>query len=115
MSTFTFDFDLQDDLDESFDAISLQDPRPIQSSSSIEKQLLPAEEIPLSALVRRRSNPLSYISIRYYSSPRSQKRSHILLSHYLALITQSRDETSSMRVSNFFSDRYTTTEMQSGR
>jgi hypothetical protein len=56
MSAFTFDFDLQDDLDESFDAISLQDPlRSIQSNSvekELQQQLLPAEEIPLSALVR---------------------------------------------------------------
>ena len=68
MSAFTFDFDLQDDLDESFDAISLQDPRSVQSSTSIEKeQLLPAEEIPLSALVRGPLQPpFPIISIRYY-------------------------------------------------
>ena len=61
MSAFTFDFDLQDDLDESFDAISLQDstavpPRPadgaiIPEGITSEKEL-PTEEIPITALVR---------------------------------------------------------------
>jgi hypothetical protein len=58
MSCFTFDFDLEDDLDESFDAITPQKPA---AASSIDKILvsesapegaIPAEEIPLSTLVR---------------------------------------------------------------
>jgi hypothetical protein len=58
MSAFTFDFDLEDDLDESFDAIPLQGEA---AASSIDKTLapdnvpgseIPAEEIPLSTLVR---------------------------------------------------------------
>ena len=52
MSAFTFDFDLEDDLDESFDAIPLQGSAAVLSvdkTSSGEE--IPAEEIPLSALV----------------------------------------------------------------
>jgi len=56
MSSFTFDFDLKDDLDESFDAITPQKPA---AASSVDKTLvsesasggaIPAEEIPLSTL-----------------------------------------------------------------
>lgn len=68
MSSFTFNFDLEDDLDESFDVITPQNP---PAASSIDKTLvsdsepggaIPAEEIPLSTLVRdnifkRRSLP----------------------------------------------------------
>jgi protein-histidine N-methyltransferase len=54
MSAFTFDFDLEDDLDESFDAIP---PHSTIDSSECgvapsRSEELPAEEIPLSALVR---------------------------------------------------------------
>jgi hypothetical protein len=55
MSCFTFDFDLEDDLDESFDALTPQKPA---AASSTDKTLaspegaIPAEEIPLSTLVR---------------------------------------------------------------
>lgn len=58
MSCFTFDFDLEDDLDESFNVITPQKP---PASPSIDKTLvsdgapegaIPAEEIPLSTLVR---------------------------------------------------------------
>ena len=59
MSSFTFDFDLEDDLDESFDVITSQKPT---AASSIDKTpvsesapggaIVPAEEIPLSTLVR---------------------------------------------------------------
>jgi hypothetical protein len=58
MSSFTFDFDLEDDLDESFDVITPQKPA---APSSVDKTLvpesapagaIPAEEIPLSTLVR---------------------------------------------------------------
>jgi hypothetical protein len=57
MSAFTFDFDLEDDLDESFDAIPLQgsaavpsvDKTPTPERTSGEE--ISAEEIPLSALV----------------------------------------------------------------
>ena len=58
MSSFTFNFDLEDDLDESFDVITPQNP---PAASSIDKTLvsdsepggaIPAEEIPLSTLVR---------------------------------------------------------------
>jgi hypothetical protein len=60
MSSFTFDFDLEDDLDESFDAIPPQGPvaaPPIDKTLISESTLggaMPAtaEEIPLSALVR---------------------------------------------------------------
>jgi hypothetical protein len=57
MFAFTFDFDLEDDLDESFDAIPLQGSAAL---SSVDKTSTPehasgaeitAEEIPLSALV----------------------------------------------------------------
>ncbi|KAH9989228.1 hypothetical protein BJV77DRAFT_1018453 [Russula vinacea] len=57
MSAFTFDFDLEDDLDESFDAIP---PQELASVSSLDKTLvsegapggaMPAEEITLSVLV----------------------------------------------------------------
>jgi len=59
MSAFTFDFDLEDDLDESFDAIPPHEPAAVPST--IDKTLvpegapggvIPAEEITLSALVR---------------------------------------------------------------
>ena len=55
MSAFTFDFDLEDDLDESFDAIP---PKPTQNVPPIDAVQAPdgteqiAEEIPLSELVR---------------------------------------------------------------
>jgi hypothetical protein len=58
MSAFTFDFDLEDDLDQSFDAIPPQEPAAVPS---IDKTLFSeggsggeilAEEITLSALVR---------------------------------------------------------------
>jgi hypothetical protein len=53
MSAFTFDFDLEDDLDESFDAIPPHEPAAVPS---IDKTLVskgePAKEISLSALVR---------------------------------------------------------------
>ena len=57
MSAFTFDFDLEDDLDESFDAIP---PQESASVSCIDKTIvsegapggvIPAEEITLSVLV----------------------------------------------------------------
>jgi hypothetical protein len=109
MSAFTFDFDLEDDLDESFDAISLQDstaavpPLP-HSIASVAQEELPAEEIPLSALVRALlalylfSTPPGTKSYHHqYSSPRSPKRYRIRPSRYPAAITHSRDETSSMR------------------
>jgi hypothetical protein len=64
MSTFPFDFDLEDDLDESFDAISLQDSAKDRASAVVPppsvlpecrvapSEELPMEEIPLSTLVR---------------------------------------------------------------
>jgi len=61
MSAFTFDFDLEDDLDESFDAIPLQEPATVSSINktlALEHELgttsteISAEEISLSALVR---------------------------------------------------------------
>ncbi len=64
MSSFTFDFDLQDDLDESFDFDAIP-PQGMAAAPSINKNpvpegtpqaggvMLPADEIPLSALVRR--------------------------------------------------------------
>jgi hypothetical protein len=92
MSGFTFDFDLEDDLDESFDAIPLQEPATAPSISKNKTLALehhepkpgteiPAEEIPLSALVR-----LSFSSVRgprlmygrQCSSPRSPRRSRTL-------------------------------------
>ena len=93
MSAFTFDFDLEDDLDESFDAISLQGSTTVPS---VDKTLTPerasgeeisAEEIPLSALV----SPIYHFIVltasfhrvlssdRQRSSPRSPKRSHTRL------------------------------------
>ena len=60
MSSFTFDFDLEDDLDETFDVTPPQKPT---TASSIDKTIasecapggaMPAEEIPLSTLVRDR-------------------------------------------------------------
>jgi len=62
MSAFTFDFDLEDDLDESFDAVPLQQST---AAPSTDKTLtpqgepaneIPAEEIPLSSLVRTTSS-----------------------------------------------------------
>ena len=96
MSAFTFDFDLEDDLDESFDAIPLQGPA---AATSVDKTLkperasggeeIPAEEIPLSALVSP-IYTLSFLAallpsrpnkhpIGQRSSPRSPKRSHTRL------------------------------------
>jgi hypothetical protein len=53
MSAFAFDFDLEDDLDESFDVIPPHEPAAVPS---IDRTLVsegePAEEIALSALVR---------------------------------------------------------------
>ena len=88
MSAFTFDFDLEDDLDESFDAIP---PQELASVSSLDKTLvsegapggaMPAEEITLSVLVSDNSQKKlvpslqSYV-IRQRSSPLSPKRSRI--------------------------------------
>ena len=90
MSAFTFNFDLEDDLDKSFDAIPPQEPAAVPS---IDKKLvseggsggeIPAEEITLSALVRDNfgffivGHPLlqSY-PIRQRSSPLSPKHSRI--------------------------------------
>ena len=59
MSVFTFDFDLQDDLDESFDAnhpqkpsVSAADNAALAPEGVVSEAELPAEEIPLSELVR---------------------------------------------------------------
>jgi hypothetical protein len=58
MSCFTFDFDLEDDLDETFDVITPQKPAVTSStnktlvSESAPEGAIPAEEIPLSTLVR---------------------------------------------------------------
>ncbi|KAH9059503.1 hypothetical protein EDB87DRAFT_1621235 [Lactarius vividus] len=66
MSAFTFDFNLEDDLDESFDVIPPQNPtaHPIDADSSIPEGLseaeLPAEEIPLSELLSALPEALSY-------------------------------------------------------
>ena len=62
MSAFTFDFDLDDDLDESFDAIP-PTTAPIDTAivpEGLSEAELPAEEIPLSDLVRTPSpSPLT--------------------------------------------------------
>ena len=99
MSAFTFDFDLEDDLDESFDAIPLQGSAAVPSvdktstpecASGVE---IPAEEIPLSALVSSITIHHSLLlaasiiirvlnlssSDRQRSSPRSPMRSHTRL------------------------------------
>ena len=89
MSAFTFDFDLEDDLDQSFDAIPPQEPAAVPS---IDKTLvseggyggeIPAEEITLSALVCDNlvfivGPPVlqSYL-VRQRSSSLSPKRSRI--------------------------------------
>jgi hypothetical protein len=90
MSAFTFDFDLEDDLDNSFDAIIPQKPSAVLST---DKTLvsddgsggsIPAEEITLSSLVRHNSLfSLSFVHffqsylVRQRSSPLSPKRSRI--------------------------------------
>ena len=57
MSAFTFDFDLEDDLDESFDAIPLRGSAAVPSVDKVltpertSGEEIPAEELPLSALV----------------------------------------------------------------
>ena len=81
MSAFTFDFDLEDDLDESLDSIIIppQEPNvpPILASAE-----LPAVEVPLSELVRIHPHIVPVQSIPHHptrrqrSSPRSQKPSH---------------------------------------
>jgi hypothetical protein len=84
MSSFTFDFDLEDDLDESFDVITPQRPT---AASSIDKTVvapggaIPAEEIPLSTLVRHTDFSLTTNLIWAWqrSSPHSPKHSHIRL------------------------------------
>jgi hypothetical protein len=89
MSGFTFDFDLEDDLDESFDAIPAHE---LAAVSSVDKTLvsegapgevMPAVEITLSALVRvnfflgfHHHHRKSYL-VRQHSSPHSPKRSRI--------------------------------------
>jgi hypothetical protein len=66
MSAFTFDFDLEDDLDESFDAIP---PQGSAAAPSVNKAPIPqrtsgeeasAEEIPLSVLVSPINIPFMY-------------------------------------------------------
>jgi hypothetical protein len=94
MSAFTFDFDLEDDLDESFDAIPLQE----SATLALEHELrttstdISAEEIPLSALVRTLSLLPTFSCFffllfflaprlmygRQRSSPRSPRRSRTL-------------------------------------
>jgi hypothetical protein len=54
MSSFTFDFDLEDDLDESFEAITASSIDKTLVSESVPGGAIPAEEIPLSTLVRDR-------------------------------------------------------------
>ena len=75
MSAFTFDFDLQDDLDESFDAIPLQGSAAVPSVDKTitqerapEKEI-PAEEIPLSTLVRTLSLPFFFFLISFLPPP----------------------------------------------
>jgi hypothetical protein len=63
MSAFTFDFDLEDDLDESFDGISPKPSvLPIDATLAPEGTEQPAEEIPLTELVRPPSIPSSSIA-----------------------------------------------------
>ena len=67
MSAFTFDFDLEDDLDNSFDAILPQEPSAVPSTNKTLVSddgpggLIPAEEITLSSLVRDDSFTLSLV------------------------------------------------------
>ena len=85
MSAFTFDFDLEDDLDESLEPIIIlpQEPSvpPILATEGTGAEL-PAMEIPLSELVRIRPHIVPVQSIPHHptrrqrSSPHSQKPSH---------------------------------------
>jgi hypothetical protein len=89
MSSFAFDFDLEDDLDESFDAITASAiDKTLVSKSVPGGEMLPAEEIPLSTLVRDRDTFLkmsdlflttNLIWVWQRSSPHSPKHSHIRL------------------------------------
>ncbi len=79
MSAFTFDFDLEDDLDESFDVVPPQKPTasmpPIDADNAVlalegvSEAEQPAEEIPLSELVRTPSPLQSTSSSIDRSSP----------------------------------------------
>ncbi|KAH9005628.1 hypothetical protein EDB86DRAFT_3177905 [Lactarius hatsudake] len=60
MSAFTFDFDLEDDLDESFDVIPPQNPTAASVPEGLSDAELPAEEIPLSELLSALPEALSY-------------------------------------------------------
>ena len=91
MSAFTFDFDLEDDFDNSFDAILPQEPSAVLSTDkTLVSDLdgsggsIPAEEITLSSLVRdnlfflyRWSTSFQSYLVRQRSSPLSPKRSLI--------------------------------------
>jgi hypothetical protein len=87
MSCFTFDFDLEDDLDESFDAITPQEPAAAPSidktvvSESAPEGVISAEEVPLSTLVRDTDIFLTtnLIWVWQRSFPHSPKHSHIHL------------------------------------
>ncbi|KAF8500441.1 hypothetical protein F5888DRAFT_1610248 [Russula emetica] len=81
MSSFTFDFDLEDDLDESFDVITPQTPA---TASSIDTTLvsesapgggIPAEEIPLSTLLSALPEAFSYSPITLPASAGSSTSS----------------------------------------
>ena len=72
MSAFTFDFDLEDDLDESFDAIPPKSTRtvpPIDGVQSPEGTEQLAEEIALSELVR--THPIQIVPSMLTTARRS--------------------------------------------
>ena len=72
MSAFTFDFDLEDDLDESFEAIPPKPTRtvpPIDTVQAPEGTELLAEEIPLSELVR--THPIQIVPSMLTTARRS--------------------------------------------
>jgi hypothetical protein len=102
MPAFTFDFDLEGDLDESFDPIPPKPSvPPIYVALALEGTEQPAEEIPQSDLVR---TPTSSIDPHHHAlqhiSPPSQKRSHIHRSRCPRVDRRSYDGTSSTRVSS---------------
>ncbi|KAH9179042.1 hypothetical protein EDB89DRAFT_2063142 [Lactarius sanguifluus] len=101
MSAFTFDFDLEDDLDESFDVIPPQNPtaasvHPIGADSvpeglPVSEAELPAEEIPLSELLSALPEALSYSPLALPANGTTLVRRDLFDARF-QLLAQGRDE-----------------------
>ncbi|KAI9444081.1 hypothetical protein H4582DRAFT_1919155 [Lactarius indigo] len=97
MSAFTFDFDLEDDLDESFNVIPPQKTTEINpidvdnTPEGVSEAELPAEEIPLSELLSTLPEALSYSPLTLPTSGPTLVRRDLFDARF-QLLAQGRDE-----------------------